>query len=762
MSFVIEYFLLSSPFLSNKMQKKLTLFLILAVANLFNNNVLAQKTTPSLTLEDIYKNNLYAAKGFGAIRWMKDNAGYSTIENNASTNGNEIVRYEVSSGAKKTLVSATQLTPVGASKPLPIANYIWSEDNTKLLIFTNTRKVWRLNSRGDYWVLDLQTNKLSQLGKGLEEATLMFAKFSPDGTRAAYVSKLNIYVEDLASGKITKLTTDGGDNIINGTFDWVYEEELDCRDGFRWSPDGKNIAYWQSDTKGVGTFYMINNVDSIYSKPIPLPYPKVGTANSAVKVGVISASGGETKWFNVPGDPRNNYLARMDFIPESDEVMIQQLNRLQNTNIVWVGNTKTMALNTILTDKDAAYLDVHDNIVWLENNQSFTWTSEKDGWLHLYKVSRDGKTSSEITKGNFDVVNINCIDPKGGYVYYIASPENFTQRYLYRSRIDGKGEAERVSPKNMAGQHSYQISDDAQYAIHTFENATTPRRISLINLNTHTEIKLLQDNADLKAKMAALALRPKEFFKVDIGEVVLDAWMIKPKNFDPKKKYPVIFHVYGEPAGSTVQDNWGTGDNFWHQYLANQGYVVISVDNRGTKVPRGRDFRKCIYRQIGLLAADDQAKAAKKIMMMYSFVDAKRIGIWGWSGGGQMSLHCMFRHADIYKTGIAVSFVAHQTLYDNIYQERYMGLPSDNVEGYREGSPVTHASKLKGNLMIIHGTADDNVHYQNFELLANELIKHNKLFSMLSYPMRDHGINQRENTTLHMRRSMEKFWKDNL
>ncbi|NBB19123.1 prolyl oligopeptidase family serine peptidase [Runella sp. CRIBMP] len=744
------------------MTKNLSLWLFVGVAIFLNNSTIGQKNTKVLTLEDIYKNNLYSAKGFGAIRWMKDNAGYSTIENNASTNGNEIVRYEVNSGAKKTLVSAAQLTPTGTSTPLVIANYIWSEDNSKLLIFTNTRKVWRQNSRGDYWVLDLQTNKLSQLGKGLEEATLMFAKFSPDGIRAAYVSKLNIYVEDLTSGKITKLTTDGGGNIINGTFDWVYEEELDCRDGFRWSPDGKSIAYWQSDTKNVGTFYMINNVDSIYSKPIPLPYPKVGTANSAVKIGVISASGGETKWFNVPGDPTNNYLARMEFIPASDEVMIQQLNRLQNTNTVWIGNTKTMALNTILTDKDEAYLDLHDNIVWLENNQFFTWTSEKDGWLHLYKVSRDGKQSSLITKGNFDVVNINCIDPKGGYVYYIASPENFTQRYLYRSRIDGKGEAERVSPKNLAGQHSYQISDDAQYAIHTFENATTPRRISLINLNTHTEIKLLQDNADLKTKMKELALRPKEFFKVDIGEAVLDAWIIKPKSFDPKKKYPVIFHVYGEPAGSTVQDNWGTGDNFWHQYLANQGYVVMSVDNRGTKVPRGRDFRKCIYRQIGLLAADDQAKAAKKIITMYPFVDAKRIGIWGWSGGGQMSLHCMFRHSDVYKTGIAVSFVALQTLYDNIYQERYMGLPSDNVEGYREGSPVTHASKLKGNLMIIHGTADDNVHYQNFELLANELIKHNKLFSMLSYPMRDHSINQRENTTLHMRRSMEKFWKDNL
>lgn len=741
--------------------KKIAFFRLLVFASLVTTqNAFCQTKAKELTLEDIYKNKQYESMGFGTIRWMKDNAGYSTIE--TSANGNEIVRYEVLSGAKKTLVSALQLKPSGFSKALLIADYIWSGDNTKLLIFTNTRKVWRQNSRGDYWILDIQTNSLSQLGKEMEEATLMFAKFSPDGSRVAYVSKLNIFVEDLASNTITQLTKDGGDNIINGTFDWVYEEELDCRDGFRWSPDGENIAYWQSDTKGVGTFYMINNVDSIYSKPIPLPYPKVGTANSAVKVGVISALGGETRWFNVLGDPRNNYLARMEFIPASDEVMIQQLNRLQNTNTVWIGNTKTMALNTILTDKDAAYLDIHDNIVWLENNQSFTWTSEKDGWLHLYEVSRDGKQSNEITKGNFDVVNINCIDAKGGYVYYIASPENFTHRYLYRSRLDGSGTAERVSPKSMAGQHNYQISDNGQYAIHTFENAKTPRRISLINLNTHTEIKLLQDNDALKTKMADLALSPKEFFKVDIGDVVLDAWIIKPKNFDANKKYPVIFHVYGEPAGSTVQDNWNTGDNFWHQYLANQGYVVMSVDNRGTKVPRGRDFRKIIYRQIGLLAADDQAKAAKKISSMYPFVDAKRIGIWGWSGGGQMTLHGMFRHADIYKTGIAVSFVSNQLLYDNIYQERYMGLPSDNVEGYREGSPVTHAGKLKGNLMIIHGTADDNVHYQNFELLANELIKNNKLFSMLSYPMRDHSIGQRENTTLHMRRSMEKFWKENL
>ena len=716
----------------------------------------------SLTLEDIYTKNKYAAKGFGPLVFMKDNKGYTTLEYNASFKSNEIILYDIISGSKKILVSAKQLIPNGLVNPLSIYNYTWSNDNKNLLIYTNTKKVWRQNTKGDYWVLNIASGMLSQIGKTLPSASLMFAKFSPNGKEIAYVSNLNIYKENLATHAITQISFDGGGDIINGTFDWVYEEELDDRDGFRWSSDSKEIAYWQSNTKGVGTFYLINNVDSNYSKPIPLPYPKVGTANSAVKLGVVSANGGKTRWLNLPGDPRNNYIARMDYVPGKNELIIQQLNRLQNTNRVWIANTNSLALTNIYTDTDEAFLNIHDNIVWLENSNAFTWTSEKDGWLHLYKISKDGKTVSLITKGNFDVVNINYIDTTNGYVYYIASPENYLQRYLYRSKLDGTGNAERVTPANLAGQNSYQLSGDAKYAIHVFENAQTPKRYSLISLPDHHEIKLLEDNATLKNNIAALGLRPKEFFKVDIGEVVFDAWVIKPINFDPQKKYPTIFHVYGEPASSTVQDNWGTGDNLWHQYLANQGYIIISVDNRGTKVPRGRAWRKSIYRQIGLLAADDQAKAAQKICSLFPFVDASRLGIWGWSGGGQMSLHSIFRHGDVFKTAIAVSFVSQQTLYDNIYQERYMGLPTDNVAGYREGSPVTHAKKLQGNLLIIHGTADDNVHYQNFELLVNELVKNNKLFSMMSYPMRDHGISQRENTTLHMRRTMEQFWKKNL
>lgn len=720
----------------------------------------AQQGGSRLTLEDIFKNGTYSEKGFGPVRWMKDNKSYSSLEQDVQYGGRDIVRYDAQTGKREILVSAARLIPGGGKKPLAIADYTWSEDNSKLLLFTNTKRVWRYNTRGDYWVLDLASGNLRQLGKSLKESSLMFAKFSPDGGRVAYTSDWNIYVEDLNSGKITPLTTDGGGDIINGTFDWVYEEELDCRDGFRWSPDGRTIAYWQSDTKGTGIFYLIDNVDSIYSKPIPFPYPKVGTALSAVKVGVVSSDGGTTRWLDVPGDARDNYLARMDFIPHSNDLMIQQLNRAQNTNHVWVAGIDGHIEN-ILTDRDPAFLDVHDNIKWLDNDRYFTWTSEEDGWLHLYKVSRDGKEKKLITKGEFDVVSINCIDATGGYVYYIASPDNFTQRYLYRSRIDGTKAAERVTPAGMDGQHAYQMSGDARWAIHTFSNAGTPPRISLVGFPGHGEMRVMEDNKELKAAIDGLGLNPKEFFKVDIGGIQLDAWMIKPAGFDPAKKYPLIFYVYGEPAAATVQDSWSGGE-LWHQYLSQKGYLVISIDNRGTKTPRGRAWRKSIYGQIGLLASEDQSKAARRIFTMYSFVDTSRVGIWGWSGGGQMTLNCMFRYPEIYKTGLAVSFVSDQRLYDATYQERYMGLLRDNPKGYHDGSPLYFAGNLKGKLMIIHGTGDDNVHYQSFEMLVNELIRNNKQFDMMSYPMRSHGIYERENTSLHLRETMERFWKENL
>lgn len=722
----------------------------------------AQTESPkSLTLSDIYEKGVYRDKGIASVRWMKDNDAYSSLEKNEITGGVDLVKYDAKTGKRSVLVSAKQMMPEGSLAPVEISDYQWSEDNSSLLIFTNTRKVWRYHTRGDYWVLDLKTNKLTQLGQPLQRANMMFAKFSPDASKVAYVYKNNIYVEDIATNAINQLTTDGNERFINGTFDWVYEEEFDCRDGFRWSPDGESIAFWHSDTEGTGTFYIIDNVDSIYSKVIPFPYPKVGTTNSAVKIGVIPSSGGETKWFDFPGDPRNNYLPRMEYVPHSSTLMVQQMNRLQNTDWVWLADTKSMEITRIMTERDEAFLDIHDNIMWMDHEKYFTWTSEKDGWRHLYQVSFDGTDERLITKGEFDVVEICRIDPKGGHVYYIASPDNPTERYLYRSRIDGKGEAERVTPQTFQGQNNYLISADARWAIHTYENVSTPKQYELISLPNHKTIRMLEDNREAAEKWNALSLNPKEFITVDIGEVVLDAWMIKPPGFDPAKKYPVIFYVYGEPAGSTVQNNWSGGD-LWHQYLAQQGYVVMSIDPRGTKTPRGRAWRKSIYEKIGIVATADHAAAVTKIIETYPFVDSDRVGIWGWSGGGQMTLNCMFHYPEIYKTGIAIAFVSDQRLYNTIYQERYMGLPSENVTGYHDGSPINFANNLEGELLIIHGTADDNVHYQSFEMLIDELIRNNKMFSMMSYPMRSHGIWERENTTYHMRQLMAQFWIDNL
>ena len=720
-----------------------------------------QVSGQGLTLEDIYKNGLYPTRSYRSVRWMEDSPYYTTLETNRERNCAEIVRYDAGSGERTVLVGADQLGAREGKKPLNIEDYQWSAGNRKLLLFTNTRRVWRYHTRGDYWMLDLESGHLQQVGATFPSSSLMFAKFSPDGRRVAFVSGHNIYVEELENGQITRLTGDGGDRYVNGTFDWLYEEEFSCRDGFRWSNDGEKIVYWHSDTEGTGTFYLIDNLDSIYSQPMPFPYPKVGTTNSAVKIGVVSATGGPTRWFEVPGDPRNHYLVRMEVVPGKDEVIMQQLNRLQNTNRVWIGNLETMELENILTETDEAFLDVHDDPVWLEGNRYFTWISERDGWRHLYLVSRDGKKIRPITHGTFDVISLSCIDPASGYAYYIASPDDPTQRYLYRSRLDGKGDPERISPADQQGQHHYVMSGDAKWALHTFENATTPPLISLIEVDGHRVLRIMEDNHEIREKLAALGLPSKEFFKVDIGEVVLDAWMIRPASFDPARQYPVIFYVYGEPAGSTVQDSWGGGD-LWHQYLAQLGYVVVSVENRGTAAPRGKAWRNSIYGQIGILAAQDQAAAARTILGTYSFLDQERVGIWGWSGGGSMTLDCMFRYPALYSTGIAVAFVSNQKLYDTAYQERYMGLPEENSEGYREGSPITHASNLEGKLLLIHGTADDNVHYQSFEMLVDELIKQNKLFDMFSYPMRTHAIRERENTSLHLRRTMARYWEENL
>jgi dipeptidyl-peptidase 4 len=736
--------------------------------------VQAQEPDPSvLTLQRIFGSDEFRPEQLGRLQWLEREAGYLKLEADSSLpRGRSLVRYDAATGKRDVWVPASRLVPSGDSLPLNVEDYSVSPDQRRLLIFTNSRKVWRQNTRGDFWVLDLSSWSLKQLGgPQAQPSMLMFAKFSPDGRRVAYVRGNNLYVEDLNDGRINQLTRDGSRTTINGTFDWVYEEELSLRDGFRWSPDGSRIAYWQLDASGVRDFLLINNTDSLYSFTVPVQFPKAGTTNSAARVGVVSASGGPTTWLAVPGDPRNHYIARLDWAANSKEVVLQQLNRLQNTLLVMLGDAASGSVRTVLTERDSAWVNVVDDLRWLDGGKSFTWISERDGWRHLYLVSRDGSRQRLLTPGAFDLHNpasafgeplVVGQDSARGWIYYTASPDNATQLYLFRSRLDGKGRPERVTPRDQAGYHRYFISKDGRWAIHQYSSFGNPPVADVVSLPDHKVARTLVQNRRLRDAVARLRRGPAGFQKIDAGGgLKLDAWIMKPADFDSTRGYPVFFLVYGEPASQTVLDWWGYQDYLWNLMLTQRGYVVASVDNRGTPAPRGRSFRKAIYQKVGSLNAGDQA-AALRTMRSWSWVDSTRIGVWGWSGGGSTTLHLMFRYPDLYQTGMAVAPEADVRLYDTIYQERYLGLPQQSPEVFREASAVTYADRLRGNLLVVHGQGDDNVHYQATERLINALVAANRPFTMMEYPNRTHCICEGPGTTLHLYSLLTRYLEQNL
>ena len=737
---------------------------------LFSSTLAAQD---SLTIDRIFTSNEFVPEQLGRVRWLDQEAAYVRLEADSATPGGQaLVRYDAATGRRQVWIPAARLVPPGDSAPLAVEDYSVSPDKRRLLIFTNSKKVWRQNTRGDFWSLDLSTWRLRRLGGAqAKPSTLMFAKFSRDGDRVAYVRENNLYVEDLRDDRITQLTHDGSRTVINGTFDWVYEEELNLRDGFRWSLDGARIAYWQLDASGVRDFLLINNTDSLYSFTIPVQYPKAGTTNSAARVGVVSASGGKTVWLAVPGDPRNHYLARLDWAGNSAEVVVQQLNRLQNTLNVMLGNARTGQVRTVHTERDSAWVDVVNDLRWLDGGKSFTWVSERDGYRHLYLVSRDGKQQRLLTPGSFDLHNpaanfgepfVVGQDSARGWIYYTASPGNATQLYLFRSRLDGKGRPERVTPGNQPGYHRYYLSGDGRWAIHNYSSFGTPPVVDLISLPEHKVARTLVDNHRLREALAKLSRGRAEFVKVaaDSG-LQLDGWVMKPPGFDSTRRYPVFFEVYGEPAAQTVRDMWNGAGYLWDLMLTQKGYVVASVDNRGTPAPRGRAFRKVIYQKVGVVNVNDHA-AAVRTMRSWSWVDSTRIGVWGWSGGGSMTLHLLFRYPDLYQTGMAVAPEADVRMYDTIYQERFLGLPQRSPDAYREASAVTYADRLRGNLLVVHGQGDDNVHYQATERLINALVAANKPFTMMEYPNRSHCICEGDGTTRHLFSLLTRYLEQNL
>jgi dipeptidyl-peptidase-4 len=714
-------------------------------------SIIIRRSAIFLLLISILTLNTFAQGG--GIKWSAEGDSYYRTESG------EIVEYKLPQNTRTVLISKAQLSLPGG-KTLSPASYVFSADKQKLLLFTNTKKVWRLNTRGDYYVLDRTANTLKQIGSQRPASSLMFAKLSPDGTKAAYVSEYNLYVEDLASGAVKQLTADGNRKLINGTFDWAYEEEFFCRDGFRWSPDSKKIAFWQIDAKDTKDYLMVNNTDSIYPFAVPVEYPVAGEPPSPYKIGVVDVSSVSVQWMNIPTDPAwRTYVPRMEWAGNSSELILQHLNRKQNESSVMICEVNNGNATTIFRETDSAWIDViqtWDNDYlwggwdWINGGKEFLWATEKDGWRHVYRITRDGKKQVLITVGNYDVIDISRIDEKGGYLYFLASPSNATQQYLYRTKLDGKGKPELLSPANQVGTHGYSVSPTAKFASHNFSNYFTQPASEFISLPDHKGIngENKVNEAVSKANPASSKIR---FFKIKTAEgLEMDGWMTTPDNFDSTKKYPVVFYVYTEPAGQNVVDRFGVGNNFLYRgSMSKDGYIYISIDNRGTPVPKGRTWRKIVYRKIGIINIDDQAMAAREILK-WPFVDSSRVAVWGWSGGGSATLNLMFRYPEIYKTGISVAAVGNQLTYDNIYQERYMGLPQENREDFVKGSPVTYAKNLKGNLLYIHGTGDDNVHYQNAELLINELVKYNRQFSLMSYPNRTHGISEGAGTFEHL------------
>lgn len=685
-----------------------------------------------------------------AIRWTADGQGYTKF-----TNGS-IVRVDPKTEVETVLIKKEQLTPKGSTEGLVPQSYEWSNDNTKLLLFVHTAKVWRYATRGDYWLLDIGKNELKQLGKNLPAQSLMFAKVAPDGKNVAYVSGHNIYVEDIASGKSKKLTTDGSRKLINGTFDWVYEEEFGCRDGFRWCPDSRQIAYWQVDATKTRDFFMINNTDSVYSAIIPVEYPKVGESPSAVRVGVVSIAGGGTRWMKVEGDPRQHYIPRMEW-SGFDELIVQQLDRKQQESKLIYCNVNDGSARTFWAESDDAWVDLNTDDPkgwnWVNKGQDFIWVSEKDGWRHIYKISRDGKSITLLTKGNYDIGSLLAIDEANNYIYFSASPADATQRYLYRVKINNLTKTsvpdpELVSNVSLKGTHQYTISPNAKIALHTFSNHNTPVATEWVGLPEHRSLntsKSILKNIKTDNEINV------EYLKITtIDNIVLDAWMHKPDHFDSTKKYPIVFYVYGEPAATTIDDEYGNHDNFLYDgSMASDGYIQVALDNRGTPSLKGAAWRKAIYRRNGQINIRDMAMGIKKLLDR-PYIDKERVAVWGWSGGGSSTLHLLFQYPKLFTAGVSIAPVTNLLNYDNIYTERYMGLPQENMEDFIKGSALTYAKNLQSSLLLIHGTGDDNVHYSNAEQLINELIKQHKQFEVMTYPNRSHSIVEGEGTREHL------------
>lgn len=717
---------------------------VLWISILFCAPLFAQVQT--LTNQMIHGSTEFSGKAIQGIKWINGGSAFSYQDSDPITRSIKLLGYAVESGKKELIIDTKDLKD--GENPFRFTSYQWSPDE-KMILFADAPPSRQYFSRhmpaGNLFIYSLQTRSLQKITS--IDVPQYNQKFSPDGKKIGFVRDNNIYIIDLVTLKESQLTTDGGGSIINGRFDWVYEEEFDALDGWMWSPDGKRIAFWQLDEQRVPQFNLIDHL-TLRSELKPMKYPKAGDPNSIVRVGVIDLESNVTRWMDI-GSEDDMYIPRIKWMADPAKLCIMRVNRLQNTLELLEANIHTGKSSLIYSESEKTWIDVNDDLIFLKSAPNFLWSSERDGYSHLYLHDLEGKTIRQITKGPWDVVSLVHFDEGKNHLYFIGGEKTVFEKHLYSIKSDGTG-MKRVT----RGDYTYSInmSPNGKYFIGNYSNNSTPSKVGLFRTDGSL-IKVLEEN-----RIEALTKHSYgeiQFFGFNTDDgVKLNGWMIKPTNFDSSKKYPVLMYVYGGPGSQTVTNSWGGSRYLWHQMLAQKGYIVVSVDNRGTGM-RGKEFKSITYMNLGKYEVLDQIEAVKYLRTL-SFVDPDRIGIWGWSYGGYMASLSVLVGSDYFKTAVAVAPVTDWKFYDTIYTERFMRRPIDNEEGYRESAPIHHAKKMKGSFLLVHGTTDDNVHWQNSLQLADALQKADKQFESEYYANKNHGIGG-GNSRVHLFERITRF-----
>jgi len=700
-----------------------------------------------LTVKDIYSNRQFYGKSLQGVQWFGDGSRYSFLKYDKEANGLSIFQYDILKDEESVLISARDLK-IGEDK-IEFSNYMWSPDS-KYVLLTGVLPARKIKSGGSFYLYDAASKKVTIVSESQDEQKN--AMFSPDSKKIGFVKGNNIFSYDIASGKITQLTFDGSENVINGAFDWVYEEEFDLITGWEWAPDSKSIAFWQLD-QSQEPLVKVAKWDSLHFNFLEYRYPKPGDNNAIVKVGVVTLENAKTKWMNT-GTEKDIYIPRIKFTNCPETLSIQRLNRLQNKLELLAADTKTGESKVIYSETDSAWIDITNNLYFYKTKDQFIISSDKDGYNHLYLYDMNGKLIDQITKGKFEVKDLVKVDEKNDLIYFTSNKRDVMYMDLFSVKKNGSGLKMLTAD---AGYHSCDISSNCEYFIDRVSTANTPAITSIVKTNGKQVKELIRPDLSFRK---SYNFSPVEYlkFKTEDG-VELNACIIKPHNFDANKKYPVLMANYSGPGSQIVIDRYGSAEFVWYQMLAEKGYIVFYLDNRGTG-GRGSEFKKIVYKQLGKYEVQDMIEGAKYLGSL-PYVDKDRIGIWGWSYGGYVSAFTILKGSKYFKAAVAVAPVTHWKFYDSIYSERYMQTPQLNPQGYEDGAPVNYAEELKGKLLIIHGTADDNVHFQNSVELVNKLIENNKPVDVMYYPEKDHSI-YGGMTRIHLFEKITNFILNNL